>query len=113
MDNIFEHEHELTCYAINKMSLVKGLTIYGSKKNLNRLGVISFNLESIHSHDLAQYLNSLGIAIRSGHHCAMPLHREKLMINSSARASFYIYNSKDEVDKFIEGLNSAYKFFRK
>jgi cysteine desulfurase/selenocysteine lyase len=103
---ISNHESRITNYALKKLQKIPGLTIYGPKDNKNRIGVISFNLKGIPAHDLASILDEKGIAIRTGHHCAMPLH-EKLGIPSSARASFAIYNTKKDVDKLIAGLKYA------
>ena len=111
MEKIYEYERELTKYAIEKLSKVKGINIYGTKNNELRTGVISFNLADIHAHDLTTVLDEEGIAIRSGHHCAMPL-IEKLGIAAAARASFYFYNTFEEVDKLIEALERARKVFR-
>ncbi len=106
MENIRKHEIELTKYALNKLSEIKDLEIYGPKDAESKSGAISFNIKNIHSHDVAQILDEEGIAIRSGHHCTMPLHI-RLGIESSARASFYIYNTKEEIDVFIEALKKV------
>ncbi|MDO8573962.1 MAG: cysteine desulfurase [Candidatus Daviesbacteria bacterium] len=100
IEKIRLHEKALTQYALKKLSGIKGITIYGPKK---RAGIISFNITGIHPHDLAGFLDKKGIAIRAGNHCATPLH-EKLGIKSSARISFHIYNSKEEIDKLIKCL---------
>lgn len=111
MENVFEHEKRLTNYALGHLSKLSRLSIYGPKDAEKKIGVVAFNLEGIHAHDLAQLLNEEGIAIRSGHHCAMPLHREKLHVSASARASFYIYNDKDDVDQLVKGIKKAQKIF--
>jgi cysteine desulfurase/selenocysteine lyase len=110
MDNVHEHEKEITSYAISRMDQVKGLTIYGGRDVKQKVGVISFNLGDIHAHDLASILDEEGVAIRSGHHCAQPL-MEFLDIPAAARASFYIYNTKEEVDTLINVLEKARKLF--
>ena len=110
MQNVHEHEKEITAYALNKMSEVNGLVIYGPRDVKNRVGVISFNLGDIHAHDLASILDEEGVAIRSGHHCAQPL-MEFLNVQAMSRASFYIYNTKEEVDVFINALEKARKLF--
>jgi cysteine desulfurase/selenocysteine lyase len=110
MDNVHEHEKEITRYALNKMSQVEGLVIFGPKDVNQRVGVVSFNLGDIHAHDLASIMDEDGIAIRSGHHCAQPL-MEFLNIPAASRASFYIYNMKEEVDVFINVLEKARKLF--
>lgn len=101
IDKITRHEKTLTKYALKKLSKIKGLTIYGVPKN--RGGIISFNIEGIHPHDLASMLDKEGIAIRAGHHCATLLHK-RLGINSSARISFHIYNSLKDIDKLVDCL---------
>jgi len=108
MENIEKHEHELANYAFNKLSEVEFLKIFG--KNNNRGGVISFELGIIHPHDVAQILDHQGIAVRAGHHCAMPLH-EKFGIPATTRASFYLYNSFEDVDKLVVGLHAANDMF--
>jgi cysteine desulfurase/selenocysteine lyase len=110
MENVRQHEMEITSYALDRMRQVKGLTIYGSRDVKQRVGVISFNLGDIHAHDLASILDEEGVAIRSGHNCAQPL-MEFLDIPAAARASFYIYNTKEEVDTLINVLEKARKLF--
>lgn len=111
MDNIREHEIELTKYALEKLSQVKGLTIYGTKDISKRGGVISFNFADVHPHDVAQIIDEEGIAIRSGHHCAQVL-MERLNVAATSRASFYIYNTKEEVDALITSLNKVARIFK-
>ena len=111
MDNIREHEVELTKYAIEKLSEVKGLHIYGTKDISKRGGVISFNFADVHPHDVAQIVDGEGIAVRSGHHCAQVL-MERLDVAATSRASFYIYNTKGEVDVLINALNKVAKVFK-
>jgi len=110
MTNVFDHEKEITSYALARMKEVEGLVIYGPMNVDHRVGVISFNLGDIHAHDLASILDEDGIAIRSGHQCAQPL-MEFLQVPATSRASFYIYNTKAEVDVFIEALEKARKIF--
>jgi cysteine desulfurase/selenocysteine lyase len=110
MENIRKHEIELTRYAISKLSNFSNLDIYGPKRAEDRGGVIALNIKNVHSHDVAQILDEDGIAIRSGHHCAIPLH-QRLGIESSARVSFYLYNTKEEIDAFVESLNKVSKLF--
>jgi len=111
MDKVREHEVELTKYALDKISAVKGIILYGTPDMSKRGGVISFNLGDIHPHDLATIIDEDGVAIRSGHHCAQVL-MERLEVAATSRASFYIYNTKDEVDVFIRSLNRARELFR-
>jgi cysteine desulfurase / selenocysteine lyase len=111
MENIRNHEIDLTKYALKRMSELKQIKLYGDTNILNRGGIISFNLGDIHPHDLATILNNYGIAIRSGHHCAQVL-MEKLDVSATSRASFYIYNTKEEINIFINALGEAIKLFR-
>ncbi|WP_252315282.1 cysteine desulfurase [Sinobaca sp. H24] len=106
-DTIESHEKELAGYAMEVLSNVDGLTIYGPKE---RAGVVTFNIDDVHPHDVATVLDSEGIAIRAGHHCAQPL-MKWLDVSSTARASFYIYNTKEEVDRLAEGLIKTKEYF--
>lgn len=109
MDAIAEHEKELTHYALEMLGNIKWLQIYGPPLEYKG-GVISFSVNGIHPHDVAQVLDSEGIAIRAGHHCAMPLH-QKLGIAASSRASLYLYNTREEVDKLVIALNKLKQLF--
>lgn len=111
MDNVRQHELEITQYALNALRGVEGLTIYGPLDPHHRGGVLSFNVGDIHPHDLATIMNEHGIAIRSGHHCAQVL-MERLDVSATSRASFYIYNTKEEVDILINVLHQARRIFR-
>lgn len=112
MNNVRRHEEALTSYALERMSRVPHLKILGPESPAQRCGLIAFNIADIHPHDLAEYLDAkYGIAIRAGHHCAMPLHT-KLGLIASARASFYIYNTFEEVDLLVEALESALTTFK-
>ncbi|MHC9582148.1 cysteine desulfurase [Corynebacterium diphtheriae] len=110
MDNISRHEHEITKYALEKLSKIKGLDIYGPRIPESRGAAVSFAVKGIHPHDLGQVLDDHGVCIRVGHHCAWPVHRE-LNAQSTARASFYLYNTIDEVDRLVEAIEAAKKFF--
>lgn len=110
LDEIERHEHKLAAYAIEKMSEIEGLTIYGPKDSSMRAGVITFNLDDVHPHDVATVLDAEGIAIRAGHHCAQPLMRW-LKASSTARASFYLYNTEDDIDKLVAGLIKTKEYF--
>ena len=111
MDNVRSHETELTKYALEKMSKVKGLTIYGPKDPQKASGVISFNFNDVHPHDVATIIDKNGVAIRSGHHCAQVL-MEKLNVAATNRASFYIYTTKEEVDTLIDSLEQVAEVFK-
>src|SRR5262245_57100156 len=107
-ENIFRHDQELAAYAYEKLSRMNGLRIFGPKTG--RAGVVSFLLADVHAHDVVTVADQRGVALRGGHHCNQPLMR-KLGIESTARASFYFYNTKAEVDRFIEVLAEIQKFF--
>ncbi|MEM4207770.1 MAG: aminotransferase class V-fold PLP-dependent enzyme, partial [Candidatus Nitrosocaldus sp.] len=98
-------------YMLSRLMEVKGLRLYGSKEADRRGAVFSFNLADIHPHDLATILDEDGIAIRSGHHCAQPL-MERLGVAATSRASLYIYNTREEIDRFIDSLERARLIFR-
>jgi len=110
MDNIHAHEHDIIKYALNQLQEVPGLTVYGPTGE-NKSAVAAFTIDGIHAHDIAQLLDSEGVAVRAGHHCAMPLH-EHLHVNATARASFYLYNTQAEVDALIRALHNARKTFK-
>ena len=111
MENVRNHEIELTKYALEKMLQIKGIVIYGTKDISKRGGVISFNFHDVHPHDVATIVDREGIAIRSGHHCAQVL-MERLDVAATNRASFYIYNTKDDVDKLIQSLAKVSELFK-
>lgn len=110
LDKIRRHEKEITQYALDRMKEFPEITVYGPKDVENRGGLVAFTLGDVHPHDIATFADEDGVAIRAGHHCAMPLHK-KLGLAATARASFYLYNTRDEVDIFIEMLHKAKKFF--
>ncbi|MDM5157107.1 cysteine desulfurase SufS [Bacillus sp. DX1.1] len=107
LDNIEKHEHELAQYALERLSEVDGVTIYGPK---HRAGLVTFNIDEVHPHDVATVLDVEGIAVRAGHHCAQPL-MKWLKASSTARASFYLYNTKEEIDTFVEALMKTKEYF--
>ncbi|MDW0203195.1 MAG: cysteine desulfurase [Nitrososphaeraceae archaeon] len=111
MENIRKHEIYLTEYALESMQSLKYITIYGPVDSKFRGGVISFNIADIHPHDLATIMNDHGIAIRSGHHCAQVL-MQRLDVPATSRASFYIYNTKEEIDKFVNAIKEAGRIFK-
>lgn len=117
MDAVRRHEIEITAYTLRSLKGLKSLKVYGPKEAEQRGGVIAFNLftkngKLIHGHDVAQILDDSNICVRSGHHCAMPLHA-RLAVPATARASFYIYNTKEDVDKLIKGLEKVAYIFKK
>ena len=110
MENIQAHEHELTAYALEQLQAIDGLRIAGPLTAEKRGGAIAFAVEGVHPHDLGQVLDAEGVAIRTGHHCAWPAHRG-LDLQSSARASFYLYNTLEEVDVLVASVAKAKEFF--
>jgi cysteine desulfurase/selenocysteine lyase len=111
METVRDHEIEITGYALDRLSALDNLKIFGPMNPNHRGGAISFIDNDIHPHDIAQYLDSRGIAVRAGHHCAMPL-TQLLGVSATARASFYIYNTKNEVDSLVEALKEMRRYFR-
>ncbi|GKV66640.1 MULTISPECIES: cysteine desulfurase [Sporosarcina] len=111
LDAIERHEHDLAGYAMDKMSEINGLTIYGPRDPEKRAGLVTFNLDDVHPHDVATVLDMNGIAVRAGHHCAQPL-MKWLACSATARASFYLYNTTEDVDRLVEGLRSAKEYFK-
>ena len=110
MDVIERHEQDLVAYVFPKLQAIEGLKIYGSQDLAKRSGVISFNLGDLHPHDLATALDYEGVAVRAGHHCAQPL-IQYLEVPATARASFYLYNTKEDCDKLVEALIKTKEFF--
>ena len=114
MDKIRDHEKTITKYALNRLDQVDGVSIYGpgAKDIEKRGGAVSFNVKGAHPHDVATIFNSEGIAIRAGHHCAMPLVNEVLGETAVSRMSFYLYNKQEEVDKAIDAIDKVRKVLK-
>ena len=114
MQNIAEHEKRLTKYALDRLAEIDGVTVYGyGAKNIDkRGGVITFSVGGVHPHDVAQIFDSEGIAIRAGHHCAMPLVTERLKQPALSRLSFYLYNKESEIDAAVAAIHKVKKIFR-
>jgi len=110
MENVAGHERILTARAIDALTAIGGVRILGPLTTDARGGAVSFEVDEVHPHDVGQVLDELGIAVRTGHHCAWPLHRA-LGVQASTRASFYLYNTPDEVDALADGIRTAQKFF--
>ena len=108
LDEIERHEHKLSAYAYDRLSEIEGMTIYGPRRE--RAGLVTFNLGDVHPHDVATVLDTKGIAIRAGHHCCQPLMRW-LNVSATARASFYLYNTEEDVDRLIDALHQTKEFF--
>ena len=109
LDAIERHEHELAAYALDRLGELPGVALYGPPAD-RRAGIVSFNVEGIHPHDVAQVLDLEGVAIRAGHHCCQPL-MQKLGVAATNRASFYLYTLPDEIDRLVEGVHKAKKVF--
>jgi cysteine desulfurase/selenocysteine lyase len=108
LENIEKHEHKLAQYALERLSTIEGFVAYGPKEE--RAGLVTFNLDDVHPHDVATVLDSLGIAVRAGHHCAQPL-MKWLNVTATARASFYLYNNEEDIDKLVDGLIKTKEYF--
>lgn len=111
MENIRNHEIELNEYALQKISEIDGVYFLGSEDAETRTGLVSFHVEGLHAHDISAILNTEGVAVRSGHHCAMPLHT-KLSVSASTRASYYLYNTKKDIDVLISAIEKALKILK-
>ena len=112
MDNIEKAEKELMAYALEGMNKLPYVKVYGPKDIEKRGGVISFEIDGVHPHDVASILDTFGVCIRAGNHCAQPLMRY-MGINSTSRASIYIYNTKEDIDRLLEAVKKAYDMFAK
>jgi len=110
MGNVAAHEESLTAHALDGLREIRGVRILGPDTTKDRGGAVSFEVEGVHPHDVGQVLDELGIAVRTGHHCAWPLHRA-LGVQASTRASFYVYNTHDEVAALADGIRYAQRFF--
>lgn len=111
MDHIQAHEQALVTMALPQLQAIDGLTIYGPQDAAQRTGVIAFNLDNLHPHDLATALDMEGVAVRAGHHCAQPL-MQWLNVAATARASFYLYNTEADVKTFVTAIQAAKEFFQ-
>lgn len=107
LDEISRHEHKLAAYALDRFEQLDSVTVYGPKE---RAGLVTFNLDEVHPHDVATVLDAEGIAVRAGHHCAQPL-MKWLDVSATARASFYLYNTEEEIDKLAEALQKTKEYF--
>jgi cysteine desulfurase/selenocysteine lyase len=110
MDAVLQHDRELTGIALERLGDVPGLQIQGPRELEDRGGVVSMSMEGVHAHDLATILDDAGVAVRAGHHCAKPLMR-RLGVAATARASFYVYNSEEDIDALVNGLRRAGELF--
>ncbi|MFJ7738112.1 cysteine desulfurase [Lysinibacillus sp. NPDC097287] len=110
LENIAKHEHALAGYAMDQLETINGLKIFGPRDPMKRCGLVTFNLDDVHPHDVATVLDMGGIAVRAGHHCAQPL-MKCLQQVATARASFYMYNTEEDIDRLVQGLRSAKEYF--
>ena len=108
LDNVFEHEKELARVLLDGIAEIPGIRILGDAEE--RIGTVAFDVDGVHAHDVGQYLDSKGVAVRVGHHCAQPLHR-RFGVTASTRASTYLYNNTDDVDRFLTALAEVRPFF--
>lgn len=111
MDTIHQYEQELVAYVLPKLEAIEGVTIYGPKDPKDHTGVIAFNIEGLHPHDVATALDMEGVAVRAGHHCAQPL-LQYLKVPATARASFYFYNTKEDADRLVDAILATKEFFQ-
>ncbi len=112
MQNVASHEREITAYALGRLQEIDGLTVIGPKDVVDRGGAVSFTLDGVHPHDIAQLLDSRGVAVRAGHHCAKPAHL-RFGVQSTARASFYLYTTTSDIDALVEALHHTKTYFGK
>lgn len=112
MDRVREHELEVTGYALERLTALPDVTVYGPATAEGRTGVVAFNLEGVHPHDAGTVLDEAGIAVRAGHHCCQPLHR-MLDVAATLRASFYVYNGPEDVDALVDGLATARRIYQR
>jgi cysteine desulfurase/selenocysteine lyase len=110
MQNVAAHEQEITAYALARMQEIDGLTVVGPREAVDRGGAVSFTLDGVHPHDIAQLLDSRGVAVRAGHHCAKPAHA-RFGVQSTARASFYLYTTTADIDALVEALHHTKTYF--
>lgn len=111
MDNIHQSEQDLVNYVLPKLTAIEGLTVYGPQNPAEHTGVVAFNLDGIHPHDVATALDMEGVAVRAGHHCAQPL-LQHLQVPATARASFYFYNTKEDADRLVAAILATKEFFQ-
>jgi cysteine desulfurase/selenocysteine lyase len=109
-ERIERHEHELAQYALDRLAEFDDIEVFGPEQGQRRAGLVAFDIDGVHAHDLSEVLNDYAVAIRAGHHCTQPLH-DKLGVTATARASFYIYNTKEEIDTMVEAIDDARALF--
>jgi cysteine desulfurase/selenocysteine lyase len=110
MEVVLDQEREIAGYALEQLAGVEGLRVFGPPPSAERVGPVSFELEGVHAHDVSEILDRHGVAVRAGHHCAQPL-MERLGVAATARASFGVYTTAEEIDRLVEGLEDARRVF--
>lgn len=110
LENIYQHEHALAADAIARLGSMPGVRLFGPPADAERAGVVSFEIDGVHPHDVAALLDEKGVAVRAGHHCAQPL-MKALGVTATTRASFYVYNTSEDVDRLIEAVQHAQHVF--
>jgi cysteine desulfurase/selenocysteine lyase len=110
MDPVGEHERQIADYTLERLAEVPDLTVFGPPRRPQRLGPVSFELKGVHAHDVSEILDRHGVAVRAGHHCAQPL-MDRLGVAATARASFGVYTTNEEIDRLVEGLLDARRVF--
>jgi cysteine desulfurase/selenocysteine lyase len=110
MDNVAAHEESLTAHALDALREIPGVRVIGPDTTKDRGGTVAFDVAGVHPHDVGQVLDEMGVAVRTGHHCAWPLHR-CMGVQASTRASFYVYNTHDEVEALADAIRYAQRFF--
>jgi cysteine desulfurase/selenocysteine lyase len=110
MEAITAHEREIAAYALERLADVEGLRVFGPPSSAERLGPVSFELDGVHAHDVSEILDRHGVAVRAGHHCAQPL-MDRLGVAATARASFGVYTTREEIDRLVEALEDARRVF--
>jgi cysteine desulfurase/selenocysteine lyase len=110
MDAVLDHERQVTDYALERLVEVPGLRVFGPPRSPERVGPVSFEVEGIHAHDVSEILDRHGVAVRAGHHCAQVL-MDRLGVAATARASFGVYTTTEEIDRLVDGLHDARKVF--
>jgi cysteine desulfurase / selenocysteine lyase len=111
MERVLSHEREIADYALERLGEVPGLRVFGPPPGPDRVGPVSFELEGVHAHDVSEILDRHAVAVRAGHHCAQPL-MDRLGVAATARASFGVYTTREEIDRLVEGLHDARAVFR-
>ncbi len=111
MDAVAAHEHAITAYTLEGLTSISGVTVLGPSTAVDRGGAVTFVVDGVHPHDVSQVLDSYGVAVRAGHHCAKPAHH-RFGVQSSTRSSGYLYTTKSEIDALVDGIHRVRKYFK-